>query len=146
MSDEVRTLPLWKDWIDKRGHKMTYGDSVSSEELEAALSLSRKTMAFGMATNEIRNWFRAIGLNFTSRGQNLSGYVISEKRNNPDELERLGRRAIANLTNAVILGSATTSEGLSQVEAQRLEKATENSAIRLALLSQKMPVKIAKAE
>lgn len=132
--EEVRRLPLWKDWIERNEHRLAYGLTVTTEELEAALEEKAATMAFQMATHSIRVVLRHRGMNFSQRGLRGAGFQILPPNTNADEMEHLNRVAMNSLKASVILGTRTNLNLLSDCERKRHESVTEKMAHRLALL------------
>jgi hypothetical protein len=132
--EEVRRLPLWKDWIERNEHRLAYGLTVTTEELETALEEKANTMAFQMATHSIRVVLRHRGMNFSQRGLRGAGFQILPPNTNADEMEHLNRVAINSLKASVILGTGTNLNLLSDCERKRHESVTEKMAHRLALL------------
>lgn len=139
MSDDIRRLPLWKDWVETCGVSMTYGDSVTSSEMIKALSCDEDSIQFAMSIVEIRKWFRRKGMNFTSRGQNGTGYVIAPPGGNSREMGRMARAAINSMREGVVLGTSTPLDLLSPEERRLHESLTEKMATRLALIGRKAP-------
>jgi hypothetical protein len=133
--EEVRRLPLWKDWIERNEHRLAYGLTVTTEEMEAALEEKSHTMAFGMAYHNIRVVLRQRGMNFSQRGLRGAGFQILPPNTNADEMEHLNRVAVNSLTASVILGTRTNLNLLSECERKRHEAVTEKMAHRVALLS-----------
>jgi hypothetical protein len=132
--EEVRRLPLWKDWIERNEHRLAYGLTVTTEELEVALEEKAATMAFQMATHSIRVVLRHRGMNFSQRGLRGAGFQILPPNTNADEMEHLNRVALNSLKASVILGTRTNLNLLSDCERKRHESVTEKMAHRLALL------------
>jgi len=138
---ELRTLPLWKDWIENVGESMTYGSHVSSDEMVKALECPEDCIQFAMAIHNIRKWFRRRGMNFTSRGQNGTGYIIGRPATNAQEMKRMASVAASAMREGVILGTTTPLEMLSPDERRLHESLTEKMATRLALISRKVEPK-----
>ena len=132
--EEVRRLPLWKDWIDRNEHRLAYGLTVTTEEMETALDEKSHTMAFQMAAHSIRVVLRQRGMNFSQRGLRGTGFQILPPNTNADEMEHLNRVALNSLKASVILGTRTNLSLLSDCERKRHESVTEKMAHRLALL------------
>ena len=132
--EEVRRLPLWKDWIERNEHRLAYGLTVTTDEMEAALEEKSGTMAFQMATHSIRVVLRHRGMNFSQRGLHGTGFQILPPNTNADEMEHLNRVAMNSLKASVILGTRTNLNLLSDCERKRHESVTEKMAHRLALL------------
>ena len=132
--EEVRRLPLWKDWIERNEHRLAYGLTVTTEEMEAALEEKSNTMAFQMASHNIRVVLRQRGMNFSQRGLRGTGFQILPPNTNADEMEHLNRVALNSLKASVILGTRTNLSLLSECERKRHEAVTEKMAHRLALL------------
>ena len=132
--EEVRRLPLWKDWIDRNEHRLAYGLTVTTEEMEAALEEKAHSMAFQMAAHNIRVLLRQRGMNFSQRGLRGAGFQILPPNTNADEMEHLNRVALNSLKASVILGTRTNLSLLSECERKRHEAVTEKMAHRLALL------------
>jgi hypothetical protein len=137
--EEVRRLPLWKDWIERNEHRLAYGLTVTTEEMEAALEEKAATMAFQMATHSIRVVLRHRGMNFSQRGLRGAGFQILPPNTNADEMEHLNRVAMNSLKASVILGTSTNLNLLSECERKRHESVTEKMAHRLALLGRTSP-------
>ncbi len=133
--EEIRRLPLWKDWIDRNEHRLSYGLTVTTEEMEAALEEKAHSMAFQMAAHNIRVALRQRGMNFSQRGLRGAGFQILPPNTNADEMEHLNRVALNSLKASVILGTRTDVSLLSDCERKRHEAVTEKMANRLALLS-----------
>ena len=133
--EEVRRLPLWKDWIERNEHRLAYGLTVTTEEMEAALEEKTGTMAFQMATHSIRVVLRHRGMNFSQRGLHGAGFQILPPSTNADEMEHMNRVAMNSLKASVILGTTTNLNLLSECERKRHEAVTEKMAHRVALLS-----------
>ena len=53
---DIRTLPLWKDWIDRNEHRIAYGLTVTMEEMEQALDGIRETAPFNMVYPQLLHW------------------------------------------------------------------------------------------
>lgn len=132
--EEVRRLPLWKDWIERNEHRLAYGLSVTTEEMEAALEEKAHSMAFQMAVHSIRVVLRHRGMNFSQRGLRGAGFQILPPNTNADEMEHLNRVALNSLKASVILGTRTNLAMLSDCERKRHEAITEKMAHRLAML------------
>ena len=132
--EEVRRLPLWKDWIERNEHRLAYGLTVTIEEMEAALEEKASSMAFQMAAHNIRVLLRQRGMNFSQRGLRGAGFQILPPNTNADEMEHLNRVALNSLKASVILGTRTNLSLLSDCERKRHESVTEKMAHRLALL------------
>lgn len=137
--EDVRRLPLWKDWIDRNEHRIAYGMVVGIEEMEAALEEKADTMAFQMAVHQIRVSLRHRGMNFSQRGLRGAGFHVLPPGTNADEMEHLNRVALNSLKAAVILGSRTDTSLLTDCERSRHESITEKTANRLALLARSNP-------
>lgn len=137
--EEIRRLPLWRDWIERNEARINYGLTVGIEEMEAALDERAHTMAFEMAIHEIRVALRHRGMNFSSRGLNGAGFHILPPSTNADEMERLNRTALNSLKAAVILGSTTETGLLTDCESKRHAAVVEKMANRLALLMRSNP-------
>ena len=132
--EEVRRLPLWKDWIERNEHRLAYGLTVTTEEMEEALEEKAHSMAFQMAAHNIRVLLRQRGMNFSQRGLRGAGFQILPPNTNADEMEHLNRVALNSLKASVILGTRTNLSLLSDCERKRHEAVTEKMAHRLALL------------
>jgi hypothetical protein len=132
--EEVRRLPLWKDWIERNEHRLAYGLTVTTEEMEEALDEKFGTAAFNMAIFEIRAVLRHRGMNFSQRGLHGAGFQILPPNTNADEMERMNRVAVNSLKASVILGTKTDLRLLSDCERKRHESVTEKMAHRAALL------------
>ena len=87
--EEVRRLPLWKDWIDRNEHRIAHGLTVTMEEMEEALDGIRETHAFNMEVHHIRRELRHRGMNFSQRGLRGAGFHILPPNTNADEMEHL---------------------------------------------------------
>jgi hypothetical protein len=132
--EEVRRLPLWKDWIERNEHRLAYGLTVTTEEMEKALDEKAGERAFNMSIFNIRSALRHRGMNFSQRGLNGAGFHILPPNTNADEMEHLNRVALNSLKASVILGTRTNLNLLSDCERKRHESVTEKMAHRLALL------------
>jgi hypothetical protein len=132
--EEVRRLPLWKDWIERNEHRLAYGLTVTTEEMEAALEEKIGTVEFNMAILNIRIVLRHRGMNFSQRGLSGAGFHIAPPNTNAEEMERMNRVAVNSLTASVILGTRTNLNLLSECERKRHEAVTEKMAHRVALL------------
>ena len=132
--EEVRRLPLWKDWIERNEHRIAHGLTVTMEEMEEALDGIRETQAFNMEVFKIRSELRHRGMNFSQRGLRGAGFQILPPNTNADEMEHLNRVALNSLKASVILGTRTNLSLLSDCERKRHESVTEKMAHRLALL------------
>ena len=143
---EVRTLPLWKYWCETRGEQLTFQDQVDVEEMVKALGKPADSVQFSMGIMEIRRWFRRRGMNFTSRGLNSRGFVISKPEANSDEMVRMDRAAMNGIREAVILGSKTPVELLSDEDRRRHEAITQKIATRLAMISKNRAVEEVKTK
>jgi hypothetical protein len=132
--EEVRRLPLWKDWIERNEHRLAYGLTVTTEEMEAALEEKIGTVEFNMAILNIRIVLRHRGMNFSQRGFRGAGFHIAPPNTNAEEMERMNRVAVNSLTASVILGTKTNLNLLSECERKRHEAVTEKMAHRVALL------------
>lgn len=132
--EEVRRLPLWKDWIDRNEHRIAHGFTVTMEEMEEALDGVRETAAFNLNVYNIRLELRHRGMNFSQRGLRGAGFHILPPNTNADEMEHLNRVALNSLKASVILGTKTNLNLLSDCERKRHESVTEKMAYRLALL------------
>ena len=132
--EEVRRLPLWKDWIDRNEHRIAHGLTVTMEEMEEALDGVRETAAFNLNVYNIRLELRHRGMNFSQRGLRGAGFHILPPNTNADEMEHLNRVALNSLKASVILGTKTNLNLLSDCERKRHESVTEKMAYRLALL------------
>jgi hypothetical protein len=140
ITDEaVRRLPLWKDWIERNEHRIAYGLTVTTEEMEKALDEKAGEMAFQMSIYHIRVSLRQRGMNFSQRGLNGAGFHILPPNTNADEMEHLNRVAVNALKASVILGIKTDVGLLSDCERKRHESVTEKMANRLALLARSTP-------
>lgn len=133
--EKIRRLPLWKDWIDRNEHRLAYGLTVTTEEMEASLDEKADSIAFKMAMLNIRVVLRHRGMNFSQRGLRGTGFQILPPNTNADEMEHLNRVALNSLKASVILGTRTDVSLLSDCERKRHEAVTEKMANRLALLS-----------
>ena len=136
---DIRTLPLWKDWIDRNEHRIAYGLTVTMEEMEQALDGIRETAAFNLDVQKIRDALRHRGMNFSQRGLRGGGFHIMPPNTNADTMEGMARAAVNALTAAVILGSNTDHGQLTDQERQRHDSVVQKAANRLALLSRKDP-------
>lgn len=136
---DIRSLPLWKDWIDRNEHRIAYGFTVTMEEMEEALDGKRGTVAFNLDVQKIRAALRHRGMNFSQRGLRGEGFHIMPPNTNADTMEGMARAAVNALTAAVVLGSTTDQSQLTDQERQRHDAATQKAAARLALLSRKVP-------
>ena len=132
--EEVRRLPLWKDWIERNEHRLAYGLTVTTEEMEAALEEKFGSVKFNMEILNIRTVLRHRGMNFSQRGLRGAGFQILPPNTNADEMEHLNRVAMNSLKASVILGTRTNLNLLSDCERKRHESVTEKMAHRLALL------------
>ena len=132
--EEVRRLPLWKDWIERNEHRIAHGLTVTMEEMEEALDGIRETQAFNMEVFKIRSELRHRGMNFSQRGLRGAGFQILPPNTNADEMEHMNRVAVNSLTASVILGTRTNLNLLSECERKRHEAVTEKMAHRVALL------------
>ena len=132
--EEVRRLPLWKDWIERNEHRIAHGLTVTMEEMEEALDGIRETHGFNMEVHHIRRELRHRGMNFSQRGLRGAGFQILPPNTNADEMEHLNRVALNSLKASVILGTRTNLSLLSDCERKRHESVTEKMAHRLALL------------
>lgn len=132
--EEIRRLPLWKDWIDRNEHRIAYGLTVTMEEMEEALDGIRETASFNMEVFKIRLALRHRGMNFSQRGLRGAGFQILPPNTNADEMEHLNRVALNSLKASVILGTKTDVRLLSDCERRRHEAVTEKMAHRMALL------------
>jgi len=132
--EEVRRLPLWKDWIERNEHRLAYGLTVTTEEMEAALEEKFGTVEFNMEILNIRMVLRHRGMNFSQRGLRGAGFHIAPPNTNADEMERMNRLAMNSLKASVILGTSTNLNLLSECERKRHEAVTEKMAHRVALL------------
>jgi hypothetical protein len=140
ITDEaVRRLPLWKDWIERNEHRIAYGLTVTTEEMEKALDEKAGEMAFQMSIYHIRFALRHRGMNFSQRGLNGAGFHILPPNTNADEMEHLNRVAMNAMKASVILGTKTDVGLLSDCERKRHESVTEKMANRLALLARSTP-------
>lgn len=139
---DIRSLPLWKDWIDRNEHRIAYGFTVTMEEMEEALGGKRGTVAFNIDVFKIREALRHRGMNFSERGLRGSGFHVMPANSNANTMEGMARAAVNALTAAVVLGSTTDQSQLTDQERQRHEAATQKAAARLALLSRKVPTAI----
>lgn len=140
---EIRRLPLWKDWIDRNEHRIAYGLTVTMEEMEQALDRPRDTVTFAMEVQKIRQVLRKRGMNFSERGLRGAGFHIMPASTNADTMESMGRMAINAMAAAVVLGTQTDPNQLTDQERQRHEAVTQKAAARLALLSRKAPSSVA---
>lgn len=136
---DIRSLPLWKDWIDRNEHRIAYGFTVTMEEMEEALDGKRGTVAFNIDVFKIREALRHRGMNFSERGLRGSGFHVMPANSNANTMEGMARAAVNALAAAVVLGSTTDQSQLTDQERQRHEAATQKAAARLALLSRKVP-------
>ena len=143
--EEVRRLPLWKDWIDRNEHRIAHGLTVTMEEMEQALDGIRETAPFNHEVQKIRAALRHRGMNFSQRGLRGEGFQILPPNTNADTMEGMARAAVNALTAAVILGSNTDHGQLTDQERQRHDSVVQKAANRLALLSRKDPQTINKA-
>jgi hypothetical protein len=132
--EEVRRLPLWKDWIERNEHRLAYGLTVTTEEMEAALEEKTGSVEFNMAILNIRMVLRHRGMNFSQRGFRGAGFHIAPPNTNAEEMERMNRVAVNSLKASVILGTKTNLNLLSECERKRHEAVTEKMAHRVALL------------
>jgi hypothetical protein len=137
--EEVRRLPLWKDWIERNEHRLAYGLTVTTEEMEAALEEKFGTVEFNMEILNIRMVLRHRGMNFSQRGLRGAGFHIAPPNTNVDEMERMNRLAMNSLKASVILGTKTNLNLLSECERKRHEAVTEKMAHRVALLGRTSP-------
>ena len=92
--EEVRRLPLWKDWIERNEHRLAYGLTVTTEEMEAALEEKFGSVEFNMEILNIRMVLRHRGMNFSQRGLRGAGFHIAPPNTNADEMERMNRLAM----------------------------------------------------
>ena len=138
---ELRKLPLWKDWMEKVGQSMTFGNFVSNEDLATALDQPVGSFDFKLDVSKIRKRFRIKGMNFTSRGQYGRGFIIVPPGMNAKEMSRMASAAKSAMRECVILGSNTPLDLLNQEERRIHESLTEKMAMRLALISRKIEPK-----
>ncbi len=138
---QVRILPLWKEFvrITREGGKLTYGAAFTTAEMEQALACNRDSLEFQFAVSDIKRALRREGKNWTARGQNGEGFVITQPGRNRVEMERLQKAAITQMKEGVILGGSTPLELLNQEDRAKHEAVMGKMATRLALINRRVP-------
>jgi len=116
---------------------LTYGDEIEAEVFEKWFKKDRTQLQFQMAVAEFRAELERKGMYLSGRGYKGAKYVILQPRENAQVMENYGFRARKCLGRAVVLGTNTQLELLSQEERARHDKVQEIASRRLLLMSRK---------
>lgn len=141
-ANPTRILPLWKAWLEENAGRIQYGAQFTSEELVKFLDQQEDSIGFAMSVHEIRKALRRRGMVLTARGEFGKGYRISPPSANMDEMKRMEKAAASALREAVVLGTSTPLDALTQEERRLHESLLEKVSTRLALMNRKQPVKM----
>lgn len=138
----TRILPLWKAWLDENADRIQHEAHFTSLELVKFLDQPEDSIGFAMSIHEIRKALRRRGMVFTARGEFGKGYRISPPSANADEMRRMEKAAASAMREAVVLGTSTPLDALTQEERRLHESLLEKLSTRLALMNRKQPVKM----
>ena len=138
---ELHRLPLWQTTLAAmRKEGVRYGQTYSMESFELRLGANRDSAEFGFGINLIRRELIHDGFYLTARGQAGQGYAIAWADQLADIMLRKERRAIDELSQAVILGSNADLRTLTPDQKRRHEAVLSRVAQRAALASRKLPL------
>lgn len=134
--DELTKLPLWRNCLERmRADGVSFGKAYPADFFEAELKSTRDTLAFGIGISEIRRALEWDGFYLSGRGQKGSQYVILNAAANASVMQSYGSSAVDLLKRAVILGSNTSLETLTEGERRKHDAVLERTSIKAALLA-----------
>lgn len=144
----TRRLPLWKNAVDDLvSSAVTYGDTVSVEWFEAALSEKRDTLPFELGVSRVRRALEQRGLYLSGEGRKSSGvFTVLPANRNADVVESYGRQMVDVCRRAVALGSATDRKQLTGEEIRVIDAKVQRMATRLALIQRQKSIEKAVAK
>lgn len=135
---DARRLPLWKNCYERMLREgVDYGTTYPASFFESELECSRDSMKFSLDLSSIRKALEHHGMFISGRGSRSETFVIVTADQNADQLKSYGRQVIELSRRAIVLGSNTRRDALTEEGARRHDAEMEKAAKRAVLLGRR---------